>query len=183
MSFEDPEVVDAVQPSSLKPHSRNQSERLVFEWFVLQHAYALALLQSVEMRETSPSSESAGEHRAEAKMATPGANSEIPREALSPVDYEKLVERAIGQGGEELAELRGKARDAGVVRGKRRIRTFISKRSKCFSAGVYYYFRLSCPSRHRTVGEATFCRLVFPLEEGSKELSTMSITNSLPGSK
>lgn len=88
------------------------------------------------MGETFTRSNSAGEHHAKAEMATPGANSEMPRQALSPVDYEKLVERAISQGGEELTELRRKARDAGVVRGERRFRTFIYKRSKCFSVGV-----------------------------------------------
>ena len=103
---------------------------LVYQWSVLRHTYAHAYLQSVEV----------------AEMATSGANSDMPRQALSPVDYEKLVERAISQGGEDLTELRRKARDAGVVRGGRCFGTFSYKRSKCFSFGINIFDDLVHPS-------------------------------------
>lgn len=109
----------------------------------------------MKARKTSTRSDSAREDHEKEEVVTPGLISEIPQQALSPVNYEKIVERAIGQGGEELAELRRKARDAGMVRRGRRFRTFAYKRWECFSVGVNQYFLWFCPFLHRTVGEET----------------------------
>ena len=56
------------------------------------------------------------EDRTKKEVMTVEATLERVPQALSPVDYRSLVERAIGKGGVGLTELRKETQDAGMVR-------------------------------------------------------------------